>query len=153
MARDLPYPYPSSAVVTAVMKANPRSDTKPELQLRSFLHRLGYRFRKDLSIQAAGRRVRPDIAFTRQRLAIFIDGCFWHCCPEHGHVPRANSGYWPEKLRRNVERDRLATEHLMTAGWTVIRLWEHVPIEEAAREVLAALKGADPPDLGFKDFS
>lgn len=143
MPRDLPYPNPTTAAVTAVMKANPRSDTKPELQLRSLLHRLGYRFRKDLAIDAAGRTVRPDIAFTRNRLAIFVDGCFWHCCPEHGHVPNVNLGYWPEKLRRNRERDRLAGEHLRKAGWKVVRLWEHVPLEEAAREVVAALRAAD----------
>ena len=82
------------------MQANRRRDTKPELALRSELHRLGYRFRKDYRLQLEGLRVRPDVAFTLARVAVFVDGCFWHGCPEHGHEPRVKAWYWGPKLQR-----------------------------------------------------
>jgi len=91
------------------MRANRRTDTKPEMALRRALHRQGYRFRKDYRLDlAGGTRVRPDIAFTARRVAVFVDGCFWHACPEHGTRPANNVWYWEPKLRRNVERDRAA---------------------------------------------
>lgn len=121
----LPYPHPTSAAVSERMRANPRRDTRPEVALRAELHRLGLRFRKDLPLRLPDRVVRPDIVFTRARLAVFVDGCFWHRCPEHGNVPRANSEYWGPKLERNVARDRLVDEALAAAGWTVLRVWEH----------------------------
>ena len=140
------YPHPSSAGRSANMRANRRTDTKPELALRHALHQLGYRYRKDYRLDLdGGRRVRPDIAFTARKVAIFVDGCFWHACPEHGSKPRANEWYWGPKLLRNVERDRLNDTALAVAGWTVIRLWEHVPLDEAVTTVVAAL--APPPDL------
>ena len=87
------------------MRANRRTDTKPELALRHALHRLGYRYRKDYRLDLdGGRRVRPDIAFTARKVAVFVDGCFWHACPEHGSKPRANEWYWVPKLIKNVER-------------------------------------------------
>ena len=90
------------------MRANRRTDTKPELALRHALHRLGYRYRKDYRLDLdGGRRVRPDIAFTARKVAVFVDGCFWHACPEHGSKPRANEWYWGPKLIKNVERDRI----------------------------------------------
>ena len=83
------------------MRAIRRVDTKPELALRSALHRRGYRFRKDYRLDLdAGARVRPDIAFTARRVAVFVDGCFWHACPEHGRDPAVNEWYWAPKLRR-----------------------------------------------------
>ncbi|WP_268968304.1 very short patch repair endonuclease [Tomitella gaofuii] len=117
------------------MAAIRRTDTKPEVQVRCALHRAGFRFRKDLPVVTRGRRARPDIAFTRQRLAVFIDGCFWHCCPEHGRSPTINTGYWSPKLARNVERDKLQTEALVADGWVVLRIWEHVSVEAAFREI------------------
>jgi DNA mismatch endonuclease, patch repair protein len=135
-----PYPAPSSAGRSANMKANRRTDTKPELALRRALHGLGYRYRKDHRLDLAdGVRVRPDIVFTARRVAVFVDGCFWHCCPEHGSQPSANNWYWEPKLRRNVERDRAADEALGDAGWTVVRLWEHEQLEAAIDAVVAAL--------------
>ena len=99
------------------MRANRRADTKPELALRSALHRRGYRFRKDHRLDLdAGARVRPDIAFTARRVAVFVDGCFWHACPEHGRNPAVNEWYWAPKLRRTVERDRAADAALVAAG-------------------------------------
>ena len=109
------------------MKANRRTDTKPELALRAALHAMGYRYRKDFRLDLPLRRVRPDIAFTRRKVAVFVDGCFWHACPEHGSKPKSNDWYWSPKLAKNVERDRAADEALAQAGWTVVRLWEHVP--------------------------
>ncbi len=103
------------------------------------LHSRGFRFRKDFRIDLAGVRVRPDIVFTRRRLAVFVDGCFWHLCPEHGRQPKVNDWYWGPKLQRTVERDRQATTALEAGGWTVMRFWEHVPVNEAAERIGAIL--------------
>ena len=127
------------------MKANRRTDTKPELALRSALHALGYRYRKDFRLDLPARRVRPDIAFTGRKVAVFIDGCFWHACPDHGSQPKNNEWYWSPKLARNVERDRAADAALAQAGWTVVRLWEHVPVPEAVAQVVAAVGDPRPP--------
>lgn len=124
------------------MQANRRSGTKPEVALRSALHREGLRFRKDHRIDLPGLRVRPDIVFTRRKVAVFVDGCFWHACREHGRQPTSNEWYWAPKLRRNVERDRAADEALRAASWTVVRLWEHESLLSATGLVLQALEGA-----------
>jgi DNA mismatch endonuclease (patch repair protein) len=126
------------------MRANRRTDTTPELALRSELHRRGLRFRKDLLLRLEGGRVRPDIVFTRAKLAIFIDGCFWHSCPDHGKVPKANRGYWQPKLARNVERDRLNDTILEQEGWTVLRFHEHVPVGRAADLVEEKVRSLPP---------
>jgi len=124
------------------MRAIKRTGTKPELALRSALHRRGYRFRKDYRLDLApGTRVRPDIAFTARRVAVFVDGCFWHVCPEHGRDPTVNEWYWAPKLRRNMERDRAADAALAAAGWQVVRVWEHEPLDAAIAAVVAALGG------------
>ena len=133
------YPFPATSGRSANMKANRRTDTKPELALRSALHALGYRYRKDYRLDLPLRRVRPDIAFTARKVAVFVDGCFWHACPEHGSKPKNNEWYWSPKLARNVERDRAADEALRAEGWTVVRLWEHVPIADAVAAVVSAV--------------
>ncbi len=143
MGHQLPYPHPTSAGASAVMRGNRRTDTKPEVVVRSLLHRTGYRFRKNLPIEAAGLRVRPDIVFTRLRLAVFIDGCFWHGCPQHGNAPRVNTAYWGPKLERNLQRDCRVNEHLRQAGWRVLRVWEHVPPLEAASQIGETLRRLD----------
>lgn len=130
---------PLSAAVRRVMQANRRRDTKPEVRLRSALHRAGYRFRVDLPVQAVDRRVRVDVAFPGRRVAVFVDGCFWHGCPEHGNVPRHNAQYWEAKLRRNVDRDSEVTRALESVGWRVVRIWEHETLDTATRAVVAAL--------------
>jgi DNA mismatch endonuclease (patch repair protein) len=117
------------------MRANRRRDTRPEVELRSLLHQAGLRFRRDHPVVACGRRVRVDIAFTKQRIAVFVDGCFWHCCPAHGQLPKANESYWHPKLARNVERDREVDHALQAAGWKVMRFWEHTPSCEAAETI------------------
>jgi DNA mismatch endonuclease (patch repair protein) len=124
------------------MRGNRRIDTKPELRVRSLLHKRGLRFRKDLAIRLPGLRVCPDIVFTRRKVAIFIDGCFWHRCPQHGNRPRANTEYWSRKLAHNVDRDKRVTVALRAEGWTVIRIWEHVPPEEAAALIEAGVRSA-----------
>jgi DNA mismatch endonuclease (patch repair protein) len=121
------------------MRGNRRADTKPELALRAALFAMGYRYRKDLRLDLPARRVRPDIAFTSRRVAVFIDGCFWHACPEHGSKPKSNEWYWSPKLTKNVERDRAVDDALTAAGWTVLRLWEHVPLPAAVAAVVAAV--------------
>lgn len=123
------------------MRGNRRTDTKPERLVRSHLHRRGLRFRKDYFLGVPGARgVRADIVFVRQRLAVFIDGCFWHDCPDHGRLPARNTGYWHQKLKRNVERDRLVTERLSNSGWTVMRFWEHLEPKEAADAIAGELE-------------
>jgi len=122
------------------MRANPRRDTKPEVAVRSALHALGLRFRKDHPIRlGSGRLVRPDVVFTRARIAVFIDGCFWHRCPEHGNVPKVNTGYWLPKLARNVVRDAAVSAELVADGWTSIRAWEHEDPACVAAEIERAL--------------
>lgn len=95
----------------------------PELAVRRLLHAAGLRYRVDYS--PLGGRRRADIVFTRARLAVYIDGCFWHSCPIHGTTPRSNSNYWLPKLARNIERDEESTKELVAAGWQVLRFWEH----------------------------
>jgi DNA mismatch endonuclease, patch repair protein len=127
------------------MRRNRRRDSGPELALRSALHRRGLRFRIDLPIKTESRMVRPDVVFTRARLAVFVDGCFWHCCPEHGNVPKANKGYWRPKLEGNVKRDRLVDAELSAAGWRVVRAWEHEDPEEVAEQIAAAYSAVTAP--------
>src|ERR1700752_426596 len=96
-------------------------NTKPETRLRSALHAQGLRFRlhrRDLPGS-------PDIVFVAPKVAIFVDGCFWHGCPEHGVKPRTNGRFWSDKIKGNQERDRKATKKLRALGWRVVRIWEH----------------------------
>jgi DNA mismatch endonuclease (patch repair protein) len=121
------------------MRAIRRRDTSPEREIRSLLHRQGLRFRVDYPIVANGGRARPDICFTRQRLAVFIDGCFWHACPEHGRAPTSNQHYWGPKITRNVQRDEEQTARLQSAGWTVLRIWAHTAPRDAAELIRRSL--------------
>jgi DNA mismatch endonuclease (patch repair protein) len=130
------------------MQANRRTGTKPEVLLRSRLHAAGLRFRKDYRLELDGMRVRPDIVFTKRRIAVFVDGCFWHVCPEHGRQPTVNEWYWSPKLRRNVERDREADAALCAAGWLVIRIWEHEPVADATALIERAFECAGRPSVG-----
>ncbi|MFI4991370.1 MAG: very short patch repair endonuclease [Solirubrobacterales bacterium] len=132
-----PAPRASSATARKVMQGN-RSDSRLEQALRSELHRRGLRFRKHLAV-LPGVRCRPDIVFTRDRVAVFVDGCFWHSCPLHGTSAKANGEWWAAKLRGNVERDRRNDEALQASGWRVVRLWGHEPLEAMADTVLSAI--------------
>lgn len=121
------------------MKGNRRSGTKPEQRLRSRLHREGLRFRKDLMVRAGNIKVKPDVVFPRARVAVFVDGCFWHGCPDHGRRPRVNADYWGPKLERNADRDARVDAALKADGWEVVRIWEHTAPVDAANAVRAAL--------------
>ncbi len=135
----MPYPEPTSFEASRIGKANRRTGTAPEVRIRSGLHRRGFRFRKDRLIRVADVRVRPDVVFPTERLAAFIDGCFWHCCPEHCHNPRSNVDYWVPKLDANVARDRRVDAALDAAGWVGVRVWEHVAFDEAVDVIAAAV--------------
>lgn len=111
------------------MRANRGRDTGPELAVRRALHSMGLRYRVNHPLPI-NRRRRADIAFTRAKVAIFIDGCFWHGCPEHGTTPRTNTHFWSEKIARNRARDAETMGLLADAGWHALRFWEHEnPIE------------------------
>ena len=137
----LPYPNPTDMAARTRMRSNRRVDTKPEVKLRSLLHRRGLRFRKDYLIRLPNRRrVYVDVAFTKKKVAVFVDGCFWHSCPQHGTMPKSNQDYWIPKLRQNVERDRDVNWRLREVGWSVIRIWEHESLEEATATILTHLE-------------
>lgn len=122
------------------MLAQPSWDTKPELALRSALHRLGLRYfvhRRPLP----GLRREADVVFPGVRVAVFLDSCFWHGCPEHVSWPRANAGWWREKIETTRHRDRETDARLAEAGWTVIRVWEHEDPVLAAERVAQAVHG------------
>lgn len=122
------------------MVANRRKDTFPELEVRRRLHAAGLRYRVDFAADQTDRRRRADIVFTRARVAVFIDGCFWHGCPEHYVEPKSNADYWRPKIARNMERDKESTERLEALGWTVLRFWEHEDPERVAALVSAAVR-------------
>jgi DNA mismatch endonuclease (patch repair protein) len=124
----IPVPPPaSSPSARKVMRANRGRDTQPETELRSALHRRGFRFRKHAS-PLQGLRCRADVVFTRERVAVFVDGCFWHACPVHGVQPQTNREYWTAKIARNAQRDQRNNVALREAGWEPIRIWEHEPL-------------------------
>ena len=130
-------PTPSSTAVRDRFRRQRARDTAPELALRRLLHARGLRYRVDVAPLPALRR-RADVVFTRARLAVFVDGCFWHRCPQHGTSPRSNADWWRDKLDRNVQRDRDTDRVLSDAGWQVLRVWEHEPADFAAEQVHAA---------------
>lgn len=132
-------PPASSAAARRRMQANRRRDSRPERQLRSALHGRGLRYRVDRPLLAAGRRVRPDLVFIGAKVAVFVDGCFWHGCPEHGTMPKANRAYWREKLAANVARDRKDDDALRGAGWVVHRVWSHEDPGTAAAQIEMSL--------------
>lgn len=130
---------PSSGAVSERMSRVRNRDTAAELALRRELHRRGLRYRVNLRLPEAG-RTRPDIVFTRKKIAIFVDGCFWHRCPEHATSPKSNREWWRDKLDANVRRDRENDVRLRKAGWTVIRVWEHETPDDAADRIAAILE-------------
>jgi DNA mismatch endonuclease (patch repair protein) len=115
-----------------------RRDTAPEMLLRKELHRRGLRYRLIVKVPGNNRRT-IDIAFPRQKVAVFVDGCFWHGCPAHGTTPRSNAPWWNQKISANRARDADTNQLLEAAGWFVLRLWEHDPAEAAADRVMSAL--------------
>ncbi len=121
------------------MQAIRSRDTKPELEVRRLLHRLGLRYRVGIAPEPDLRR-RADIVFTRARIAVFIDGCFWHGCPEHGRPTfHHNVDYWPAKIAANVVRDADTVDRLRQSGWLVLRFWEHENAADVAEKVFQAV--------------
>ncbi|MEQ4209645.1 very short patch repair endonuclease [Actinopolymorpha sp. B9G3] len=120
--------------VSERMSRHPRKDTAPEMELRRTLHSRGLRYRVHVPVPGMARR-KIDIAFLGPKLAVFVDGCFWHGCPRHGMLPRNNREWWRLKLDGNQRRDRETTQHLMNHGWNVLRLWCHESTSDAADKV------------------
>ena len=135
MAEPMPaHPGASSPELSERMSTFPRRDTAPELELRRELWRRGLRYRVDRPLDGKRRR-RADLTFVGPKVVVFVDGCFWHGCPEHGTSPKANAEWWAEKLARNVSRDADTDEYLTSQGWTVLRFWEHEDVLAAADQV------------------
>jgi DNA mismatch endonuclease (patch repair protein) len=121
------------------MQANRSRDTGVEVQLRQALHARGLRYRKHMR-PVAGLRCEPDIVFQRERLAVFVDGCWWHGCPEHWAPPRSNRDWWTQKMELNTARDRRTDGALAAAGWTVIRVWEHEDTGSASDRIAVLIR-------------
>ena len=130
-----PAPPVTDAATSARMSRQRTRDTEAEMGLRRALHRLGYRYRVDAPLPGMPRR-RADLLFTSRKLAVFVDGCFWHGCPDHGTLPRSNHSWWVSKLMTNIARDRDTTKRLEGQGWTVVRIWEHGTSEQALAKVI-----------------
>ena len=120
------------------MLGNRSRDTRPELLIRSALHAQGFRFRVDHRLEPP-MRTRADIVFTKRKVAVYIDGCFWHGCPIHATSPKSNVDYWVPKLARNVERDAQSTASLENRGWLVLRFWEHESVDEVIARITTVL--------------
>jgi DNA mismatch endonuclease (patch repair protein) len=121
------------------MRANKGRDTGPELAVRRAAHRLGLRYRVSAR-PVPGLRRTADLVFTRKRVAIFIDGCFWHGCSEHHTVAKRNGEFWAAKVAGNIARDRDTDDKLREAGWTVLRFWEHEPADLVAAVIADAVR-------------
>ncbi|MCV7281672.1 very short patch repair endonuclease [Mycolicibacterium flavescens] len=115
-----------------------RRDTDPELRIRQLLHARGIRYRVDAKPEP-DLRCKADILWRTLRLAVFVDGCFWHGCPEHATSPKANADWWAEKLDGNIRRDRRTDTELVARGWTVLRFWEHEEPEAVADVICTRL--------------
>ncbi|MDJ0394754.1 very short patch repair endonuclease [Rhodococcus sp. G-MC3] len=124
----------TDAATSARLSKQRRRDTKPEVALRRELHSRGLRYFVDRA-PLKGLRRRADLVFPRRKVAVYVDGCFWHSCPVHSTKPRNNAQWWADKLAGNVARDRDTDVRLAAEGWTVVRVWEHEPAGEAADKV------------------
>lgn len=132
-------PQASSPAALRRMQAARRRDTAPEMALRVALHRRGLRYRVDAAVLDGIRR-RADLVFSVARVAIFVDGCFWHGCPLHGTWPKANATFWRNKIMANKQRDADTDRRLRAAGWQVLRFWEHDDLAGKADRVEAVVR-------------
>jgi DNA mismatch endonuclease, patch repair protein len=130
--------WASTPAARRVMQGNKKRDTRPELAVRKAAHALGLRY-KVACRPSTARRWTADLVFPTARVAVFIDGCFWHHCPEHFKQPRTNSVYWREKIARNRARDARVNDELASDGWGVLRFWEHEPPQVVAAAIAAAV--------------
>ncbi|KAA0115095.1 very short patch repair endonuclease [Mycolicibacterium sp. P9-22] len=140
-------PTASSESVRSRMSRQRQRGTRAELRVRQALHARGIRFRVDVRLES-DLRCRADIAWRALRLAIFIDGCFWHGCPIHATRPKANQEWWARKLDENVRRDRRTDAELTSRGWTVLRYWEHEEPETVAAVIYRTLSDLRPSGRG-----
>ncbi|MFY1677930.1 very short patch repair endonuclease [Streptomyces sp. WMMC905] len=124
----------SSTGVRAAMRANRGKDTGPELAVRKLLYKRGLRYRVDARPLVDSRR-KADLVFPGDRVAVFVDGCFWHGCPDHCRPAVRNADFWREKIDGNRARDAETNQKLLAAGWRVIRVWEHEDPDRAADEI------------------
>ena len=127
-------PKASSAAAKKRMQSTRQKNTSAEVRLRSELHRLGLRFRLNKRLIPKLRRT-VDIVFSKIRLAVFVDGCFWHGCPQHATCPKSNSQFWLDKIKTNMQRDLDTNRRLEELGWKVIRIWEHEDPKDAAQKI------------------
>jgi DNA mismatch endonuclease, patch repair protein len=123
------------------MRAQRERDTGIERAIRSLLHARGLRFRIHRRLLTGSRR-EVDVVFPGAKVAVFVDGCFWHGCPEHGTWPRNNAEFWRDKIEGNVRRDRDTDARLEADGWTVVRVWEHEAPTDAAARIADAVERA-----------
>jgi DNA mismatch endonuclease, patch repair protein len=131
--------WASSDAVRAVMRANRGRDTRPERALRSAAHALGLRYRVSTRPLPKLRRT-ADLVFTRAKVAVFLDGCFWHGCPEHFRPAKVNEDFWSTKIADNQRRDQDTDRKLAEAGWTVVRVWEHEDSVDAALRIASLVR-------------
>ncbi|MFC9874349.1 very short patch repair endonuclease [Nocardia salmonicida] len=134
---------PTDAATSARMSKQRRANTAPELALRRELHRAGLRYFVDRP-PIKGQRRRADVVFPRLRIAVYVDGCFWHRCPAHATDPKNNAQWWADKLAGNVARDRATDAALTAAGWRVVRVWEHEDAHTAAERITALVERSKP---------
>lgn len=131
--------WATSSAVRKVMQGNRRRDTSPELAIRRAVHAQGLRYRVDSRPLRTVRRT-ADLVFSRVRVAVFVDGCFWHGCPDHYRLPASNTEYWSAKIERNRTRDRAFDDLLKAAGWTPIRVWEHEALETSVERIIETVR-------------
>ncbi|TFD91226.1 very short patch repair endonuclease [Cryobacterium serini] len=138
MTRE-PSSWATTPATRRSMQGNKARDTSPELAVRRLLHAKGLRYRVNVRPLPDLRRT-ADIVFTKQKIAVLIDGCFWHGCPEHYTRPAANREFWDAKVNRNRERDADTDRELEKAGWTVVRFWEHEAPTDVAESIRRAVE-------------
>ena len=132
-------PRPSSEVASRRMQSVGQRDTAAEMEIRRRVHAKGLRYRVNHPVLQKPRRT-ADLAFTKAHVAVLVDGCFWHGCPEHGTSSKSNVKFWREKIEANKKRDMDTNERLEAAGWKVIRFWEHEDPERAADTIVRTVR-------------
>lgn len=138
----MPQLLPSSPATSRRMAKVRQKGTDAEVALRQEMHRIGLRYRIDYEVQRKPRRI-ADVAFPGRKIAVFVDGCFWHGCPEHATWPKRNAEFWQQKIKANRKRDADTSERLRSVGWTVLRFWSHESPTEAARAIARMIAKVD----------
>lgn len=134
-------PPASSAVVRKRMQSTRQKNTAAEMSIRRAIHRMGLRYRIHIE-PVPGLHRNADIVFSKQRVAVMIDGCFWHGCELHGSQPKTNAAFWSRKIEDNKRRDRDTDERLRADGWRVIRIWEHEDPQQAAERIASTVRNS-----------